>query len=199
MFSIKTKNNLIILLIFAIFIFPFIAAQLYFNYGSPKTATTNKGILLNNPRNISEIQLQDLSEQISNNKIFVDKLDSKKWYVLFNKPSDCNKTCEKTIFNTQQAVLSLGKNSNRVQRVIINNNINNYKNNWENILINHPHITMAKSNLSHLELDDIINHQNIYIADPHGNIILKYDYNKSSFGNDLFKDLKKLLAISNIG
>lgn len=195
--SSNKKNKLYLILMAASFLLPLIIAHYMYFYGDIKGATTNKGILLSNPHNVSELQL---------NKPVIQSADAwrdARWHILYLPPQKCDKKCEQILYKLQQVHIAMGKNKDRIQRVIIhNNNISSHIDEWRYIYQKYPHMTMTSfNNISPLNTE-IIKPDNIYIADPIGNIVMRYDLNGNgldNFDDKIHKDAKKLLSISRIG
>ena len=190
--KISQKNlNLIKLgLIVAIFVSPLIAANLYYHYGYMKGAVTNQGELLNGQDNLSDLHFEPLE---TNNQTS-DNFRPKQWRVIYFADSKCDKACEQALFKLQQVHIALGKNLHRFSRTIVHSS-NNTPEDWQPIYIKYPHMTSvyAKHSLPTLSKN------NLYIADPLGNIILSYQLEDQDFDKKIFKDMKKLLNISKIG
>ncbi|MBP9722885.1 MAG: hypothetical protein KBD64_06990 [Gammaproteobacteria bacterium] len=193
----RTKNQLMFLAITGMFIFPIIASYLYYYFGHHQGAATNNGQLLSN----LNINIDNLDLVLNKNTQDSDLYDKSKWRVLVLAPESCDTKCENIIYKLQQVHIALGRNVNRFQRTFIHSNFDkNLNNNWPEIYKKYPHMTAIwlepdKSEKKSLTLDP----NNIYLADPLGNIILSYSLNNSNYDSNLFKDTKKLLNLSKIG
>lgn len=223
MLSERRKNLAKLLLIIFIFIFPLLVAHYMFYYGNIIGGSSNKGLLITEPHNISELNVRPLNYEKS------DAWLDKKWHVLYLAPSNCNKTCSNILYRLEQVQIATGKNSNRVQRVNIHPiaEPKQLDKTWLDAYNKHQHMTMLSSESDYklvgkpgaelgaklnIDIDsdktqqnsilNILDKNNIYIADPLGNIILSYSIKADGiedFDSKIFKDLKKLLNISNIG
>lgn len=210
----KTLNLIKLGLIIAVFIAPLIAANIYYYYGLKKGGVTNHGVLLTNQNNIqnkiSDLDFnQDfniiLNQKFKLSNIKINKYDNSKWQILYFVPNYCGSDCENVLYKLQQVHIALGKNLNRAQRVVVHSgldDINNMHqttslNNWKNIYYKYPYMTSVLTNKNISKLNLSIN--NIYLADPLGNIILSYEIKDPRLADKLFKDAKKLLNLSKIG
>lgn len=193
----RFRNKLYVLLMVAIFLAPLMLAKYYYFHGDVKIAATNQGQLLTNPHNVSELHL---------NKPFIQSADAwrdKRWHIIYQPPKKCDRECEQVIYKLQQVHIALGKNKDRLQRVLIhNNNISNNLDHWRYIYDKYPHMTMTSFTNKNLTNNNIISSRKVYIADPLGNIIMSYNINDddlSNFDSKIFKDTKRLLSVSRIG
>ncbi len=199
MFSLSKKytNIIKLLLIISSFILPLITAHFMYYNGDIQGGSTNKGNLIKNPHNISELRLYN--PELHNSDTWRDH----NWHILYVMPNICDQQCLDILFKLQQVHIALGKNQDRVQRVNIHNNelINNISS-WHTLYDKYPHMTLATSAKFDLcqEGDvSIIDQNHIYLADPNGNIILSYNQKNSKFDTHLLNDTRKLLKLSKIG
>ena len=102
--------------------------------------------------------------------------------------------CLKNIYLLRQIHTALGKDMNRLQRVLISNSESEI-----DISKSYPGLTIIKNKPDKLSglLNNISSKTSILLVDPLGNVILRYD-NKFE-GKKLLKDIKKLFKLSRIG
>ena len=118
-----------------------------------------------------------------------------KWTYFFYAPGQCGLECEAALFKLRQTKIATGRETNRVQSAIIIDHISASS----EALSRYKSIKAATlpkikfENTSELNLEPGV----IYLIDPNGNMMMKYDDQATSKG--LLKDIKKLLKISNIG
>lgn len=193
MLSSKQKNLLSFTGMVLMFLLPVFFANLYYYYGDVQGAATNQGKLISQPHNITELNLT--SAKLSN----TDDWQDNRWRIIYQVPRTCHNDCEQIIHKLQQVHIALGKNINRVQRINIHAKLNNYN----NLYAKYSHIVAMLSNneneSSEQKSQNITNSDNIYIADPLGNIILSYQITDNKFDSKILKDAKKLLNLSKIG
>lgn len=183
------KNNKIqLLLIFLIFFGPLVLAALYFNYSKQwLTMTTNKGALLSPTIQLTDFHFTNSAKQIVRPKVF-----NKRWTVLFVNNNECDTGCQQRLWIIRQVRLALGNDKLRVNRYYLNSAPTIATQLVKFIAKQHEGmgvVTIDKTNT--------LRQQAVYIADPHGQIIL--EYNNLTEPDDLYKDLKRLLKASRIG
>ena len=188
------SGRLKLLFIILIFIIPFIYSYILINEKNiEKTiSTSNYGKFVNQIVSINNILYIDSL----NNKINSNVLNGK-WTLIYYIDKHCDSLCFNNIYLLRQINTALGKDMNRVQRILL---INEDKTNTDVIQKTYPHLLIIKNKLN--ELHNIIksiknDNANIFIVDPIGNVVLKYNQNFN--GKKLLKDLKKLLKLSKIG
>jgi len=129
-------------------------------------------------------------------------LDSLKrhWSIIHRLEGACDERCEKALYNSRQTRFALGKDTHRVQRILLGSDIRLLESAGEK----HPDMSLV------LRIQGGLDHQLIPITaaydmgaddallvDPLGNVmmVIPVDLNPT----DLLKDLKKLLKLSKIG
>lgn len=218
------RNNRIKLLgLFAIVFVPMAAAtSMYFGGWGVPTGSTNQGELIWPPINISELQAMDsqgqpLAQHFSLDEpgarplkwdllsADADKEESEsKWVLLVTGNKDCNETCQQALYTVRQVNIALGKEAERVTRVLVSHQ--NAKALPNDIAAQHPRLSLATTKSGALQQfvaggisnDDVtVDSWNIWVVDPLGNVILRYEADRH--GKDILKDMKRLLKLSNIG
>lgn len=180
--GIDTKNsrrNLVVL--FSIGFVPLIIAWVIFFYfpGLMPSGTTNEGQLISPPVSASELGLES---------------DSGKWTLLVPVKGDCNEICEQRFYLARQVNIALGKESDRVQRRLID--IGASSSALIHLAEEFPDQEVAKvpgETFRRLLKDEAA----IYLMDPVGNVFMVYSPEKA--GKPMLKDIKHLLKISSIG
>ena len=179
----RTKLVIIISMSFG----PILAAYIvFYNFpGLAPTSRTNEGTLINPPVQGGEI--------VSTNN---------KWTLIVVVESECNEVCEEVLHLSRQIHISLGKNSPRVQRVIVTSGsvsetllayLKNKHGNTEIVDIKGSEFAeQLQKVISTTELQSTV-----FLMDPIGNVMMYYPPEKS--GKPMLKDLKLLLKLSNIG
>ncbi|MBL6690179.1 MAG: hypothetical protein ISP91_07285 [Pseudomonadales bacterium] len=117
------------------------------------------------------------------------------WALIQPLADDCAEDCRQMMYLSRQVVTGLGKNTDRVQRVLLS----------ESSLPEElaSHVSVEHKDALVIEADTSL-FQNItrlepvlFLMDPNGNIMMYYSLDKA--GKPMLKDLKHLLKISNIG
>ena len=187
------SNQIKLVLIILIFILPFIISFLLLDdYTEDKEwETTNYGELIKPIIPITNIRINTMSD-VSNTNSF-----NGKWSLLYYLKNDCLKKCEDNIHLLRQVNTALGKDMNRMQRILMFDDSVNYS---SELLTSYPGLIYIynKPNSLHGLLSRISTGESfILLIDPLGNVILKY--NEQFQGKKLLKDIKKLLKLSRIG
>ena len=183
------------LLIVTIFVLPFAVSNHLYNkhLSGEKLGTTNYGIFIDPIISLTETSFFDLSK---NNKKY-NSLE-RKWYLIYNIRSECSETCLNEIYLLRQINIALGKDMDRVKRIILLGEQNDEDFNNE-LIEKYPNLIIVSNQPSSLKniITSIKNNHNLFLVDPNGNVILGYDENFN--GKKLLKDIKKLLKLSKIG
>lgn len=159
------KKNYTFFLIVLIFFLPLIASGLlYYYHDYFHLKTEHHGILLSTP-----IHIQDES--------------IKKWRVIYVHGDICDVQCKKINYQLQQVKKLLGKDSDRVNIVLLNNKNGQAKKILKWVL---------KKNKKNFIVED-----KIYFVDPLGNLFMYYESVTNPM--DMLKDLKRVLEVSQIG
>ena len=173
------------LMMLAVFALPIILAKLALQFQWLNYGVTNKGQLIE-----KTITLEQLGINTKGAK--------NHWLLVINLPQDCSTNCQQimqTIFNTYVA---LGKDKPRSKPLAL-------------IPTSYSAEQQAKlSQQGWLQSQTTVNANNqlgtdnIYIADPLGNIVLSHAIPKQSegfalFGKEILADMKKLLKYSKVG
>lgn len=200
--AIQTKNRRTFLLLLAFFITPTLLGYLaYFGGWVDGSNTVNKGTLITPP-----IAIESLNLQLDDGKLFAQPTLRGKWWLLYQLPQTCGQSCINSLLQIRQVRLALGKNTERVQRVLIAE---------PDLLSSNPelagHIKSEYSDALMLAPSEALITKStplesglIYIVDPLGNIILSYPGYKDAEeailkAKLILKDLNKLLKVSRIG
>ncbi len=185
----KRRTKWSLMALFFIFVFPAVAAwYMFYHFDNRVFGTTNKGQLLTPTVAASSFALSDYrGKSISPNE--------KKWVLIYNTKT-CAKDCKKTLDKILRVRLSLGKELNRTDAWLISQSKmspRDYK-----ILV-HPRGLNMKAYLLKGDKSKTLSltGNDIFLMDPNGNVMMRYQ--KDANPRDIYKDLKHLLKISNIG
>jgi len=181
----KNKKPLfIILILLTIFIIPFQAAKRLYLYDVnflPK-ASTQHGYLIQPPLKINQLTSYDFKG---------------KWLLLYIGPNNCLALCKKNLYQLQQIHTATGKDQSRILRVKISFTKDQTPDKYPGFL----QLTVSKQQFSNfiknLPITLALSMGAIYLVDPLGNVIMVYTLDANPSG--LFKDLKHLLGVSQIG
>lgn len=171
----KGKNRTLLLMLLGLGLVPMLGAWwlLSAHQDSGPWGTTNHGQLLEPGASLESTGLGTL--QIRTNK----------WRLLIVPEQDgCSKACRDALPTLRALHLRLGKDSTRVWRVLLGTES----------LQEEP--DMRNLRLERLDIRPPLD-AGVYIADPLGNLVLRYDW--SQVGSPLLEDLEHLLDLSRIG
>ena len=177
-----------LLVIIAVAFFPIFAAYtvfLYFPEWLPDM-TTNQGTLVQPPIVLDGIEIDP----------------ERRWTLLIPADSNCDEACMQVLYLSRQTHIALGKNTSRVQRVILIEG--RLSADFEELL---------REEHSEVKIIDIAGDETagrlkalvpnglhkliVFVMDPNGNVMMYYRPEQG--GKPMLKDLKHLLKTSNIG
>ena len=193
-----TQSRLFLIVLFAVFFVPLLFA-LWLYYGSDQAHTVNMqnhGELIQPPRSLKNFSITGEKNYLLSNKDIEGK-----WTLLYLGNEKCNLYCEADLFKMRQVRLTLGRDSQRVQRIYValtdkidlveNNSVFNKHEDMQTTVINKTQF------YNHLpQFKDMQEHR-VYLIDPLGNLMMYYPNNATAKG--MKKDLKRLLKVSKIG
>lgn len=104
-------------MIFLLFSVPFIASTITFLFWKP-SVTNNYGELLAPVVALPDAKLVRIDSDIAN-KEFIEKSLRGKWLMLTRDSGACEAACQKKLYAMRQARLSIGREQDRVVRVVL--------------------------------------------------------------------------------
>lgn len=179
-----------LVLIFLAFAAPVVAAYLSFYFWPPE-GRINYGELIK-PAALPDATLRDSGGK----ELALSKLRGK-WLILTVDNIDCDAVCDQKLFLMRQVRISLTKEMNRVERVLLVRGPGSVS---AELLKKYPgmHVLYgADANLLRQfpPIADLADH--IYLVDPLGNVMMRYPKNLDAAG--LRRDLSRLLSVSQVG
>ena len=189
----QNSGRIIASLIFLTPIIVLLSSSAMFYSGYTPEGTVNKGTLMPEPIQLSELRMDINSGPLK------DEFPGK-WSIVQFVSGDCQDKCWDTLYSSRQINIRLAKDSDRVVRYLINVDASNLSNiSLEKIKNEYPLLNIGK--IDSVSLPSVITEKlqkSPYILfDPLGNGILIYDSTLPS--GELLKDLKKVLQNSKIG
>ena len=188
------KSKLSGYLLIAVFVVPLLIAMAMYAMRDyvPTVKSVSHGELIHPAQPIAVLEVQLPSKQ---SKTLEDIQG--KWTYFIYSPNVCDLECEASLFKLRQTKIATGRESNRIQSVLLTDasKVNS------GILDRNQRTHVGR--LLKLELENQPGVQKqlqpgrIYLVDPNGNLMMQYDATSTSRG--MLKDIKKLLKISNIG
>ncbi len=183
----------ILLILAVIFVLPFtVAATMHLLQLKP--GGHSYGDLVNPPRSLKPPVLHDLQ-----GRPFGAEQWQKKWNIVTVDTSGCAESCQAQVYMLKQVHTSLGKETQRVQRVLLvpaefkNQTSIDLQKKYPDLIIlagaDNATIAFAKEFNVHDQSSS-----NVYLVDPLGNLMMTYSKNKDPKG--LRSDLTRLLKNS---
>jgi len=179
------------------FVAPVLAAYTLFFLGVTPPAFSNKGELLDPIVDVESFALRDGS----NKTLDRDAITEHKWHMIYFVGSSCDEACNQTLYNMRQINIAVGKNANRLQRLLIH--LEPPGGDFQALIAKeYPQVRHANavSRTIAAALQDVgpqFRSNEIYIMDPLGNIMLRFTQEQTY--KDLLHDLNKLFKVSQIG
>lgn len=192
------RGRLVFLTIVMLFAIPLIVAWWLFLHTNPGQpwATSNKGDLIIPARPLREFTLNRIQSDAA---YTLDDMRGK-WTLVFVPPADCDETCKKNIYHMRQVWAGLGREADRVQRLLVLQASAQYAALAE-FLQNYPHMPLVydsgNSLIGQIPFSETSLGRNVYLVDPLGNLMMAFPQTLDP--RDMLRDLKKLLKISTIG
>ena len=193
----KTKSRVFLIGVFAVFFGPLLLATWLFYVPNSwmNSKTQNHGELIQPAKPLDEFTLTSINGDVWNKQNLMGK-----WTLLYIGDENCDLYCEASLFKMRQVRLSLGHDSQRVQRKYLGIDNEKNKQTINEIMKAYPHMQVnwfklsnTKKSLSLYKLQKNF----IYLIDPLGNLMMQYSQDATSKG--MKKDLKRLLKLSKIG
>lgn len=180
----KAKSRRSFILLLVAFALPVILAKLALENNWLEYGVTNQGQLIKGELTLEKLGLNtnDFNQQ---------------WLILYAMPENCDSHCEQTLESVHNSYVALGKEMPRVTPVALSQGLSEQQqtrvseSQWQVVAM--P--TLAKN---------IIDHAQIMVADPQGNVFLSHQIPEdatelSAFGKQILADMKKVLKLSRIG
>ena len=193
----KTQSRSYLIGIFIVFFGPlFFAMWLFYVPNSwLSSRTQNHGTLIQPVKPLDDLTLVASGGEIWDKQQFMGK-----WTLLYVGDEICDLYCEASLFKMRQVRLTLGRDSQRVQRKYLGIDQEKNKQQINSIFKRYPNMQvnwfMLDKVLNVLSLYDL-QKNSIYLIDPLGNLMMQYTKDATSKG--MKKDLKRLLKVSKIG
>tara|TARA_B100000035_G_scaffold210907_1_gene180545 strand:+ start:14647 stop:15228 length:582 start_codon:yes stop_codon:yes gene_type:complete len=192
MISKQNKGRLILIVIALMFFLPILLSY-YLNFYTDfkKDAVgVQHGILINPPIELGAlygfaIGQKDLQEF------------EKKWTLVFFVEEDCDKNCQEKLYQLRQIRLAIGKDRDKVERILIANKLLDWDNYKEDFI---GQKVIDNRSQSYQELNRLIksyqgySKKAIYLVDAYGSLIMKYP--KDTQPKGIIKDIERLIRVA---
>ena len=197
----RTFSRLTLAGLFALFALPLVGAfWLYYATDWRPARATNHGTLIQPVRTLPALPFQSPGAQPA-----VDKLFTGKWSMVIVAGGRCDEACRNSLVYARQVYLGLGRLSPRVQRVLLVPDDccdrDYLAREHAGLLVEDLGAGAGALGAARSELLAAFggghSAQQIFIVDPHGNLMMSYDTQLPPRG--LHDDLTRLLDLSHIG
>ena len=180
--AIAASRRKLLTIIMIAFVPIFIAYILFFYFPAlAPEGTTNRGQLISPP-----LEGQAISEALANQQ---------SWVLIQTIGDQCDASCEELLYLSRQVTAGLGKDANRVKRVVVGAaDISDEL----RALLDAEHVDVQVIQANTATLDSVtVERPVLFLMDPNANIMMYFSLDQA--GKPMLRDLKHLLKISNIG
>jgi len=190
----RRRGRQLLLIIAAVFLLPVVIAfAMYYGGLWRPSGTSNKGELIQPARPLMFAGLKHFDGNPAGADLFTGK-----WTLIYIGDGACDPDCKQALVFGRQSRFALNNEMTRVQRVFLATGNCCAK---DYIAAEQPGLIAldasapdARSLLAQFPADP---RHSLYIVDPLGNLMMRYDASQTS--KALLTDLKKLLKLSHIG
>ena len=184
------------LILFCIMLLPAlgmgISSWMYFTGYVPE-GRTNNGKLIVPPLDFTTLSLTSTGMGFG-----MEELDGR-WAMMIVADESCTEDCEQMLYLSRQVHVALGRESDRVVRLFVQADGVDQD---PELVKEHPAMEWLNSDLTQtrnylLQQAKEQKGSHLYIVDPLGNIMMHYTVENT--GNDILRDVQKLLKLSQIG
>ena len=133
----------------------------------------------------------------SRNELGVIAQDEKRWQLLVTAPEDCAADCQQLVYLARQIQIGLGRESSRASHGLANAAPLSEAYQAQ---LQREYPQLGRFALERQRYDQLLKGNpavQLWIIDPHGNLVLRYD--AKADGKQVLTDLRLLLKLSNIG
>lgn len=200
----RRKNRLLLLLLLASFVIPFVVGDLAYRFGWYQGGQTNHGRLIDPPAAFADFQARDRDGKLQD-----AGFAGKEWWLVYVLPADCGQPCRNRLFQMRQVRVALGKEAERVRQVLIQTVPVSAE---TEALIAAEFPGFARMQADSQQVDQALARTGanaaeagrLYIMDPMGWLMMAYEPEADEAASvvkaeDVLNDLKKLLKASRIG
>ena len=121
----------------------------------------------------------------------------KKWTLIFLVSDQCDLTCEDKLYQLRQIRLAVGKDREKVERVLVVDNEldwSDYENSFKNQKVIGKGSSSYESITKNLKSVKNFDSNAIYLMDAYGSLIMKYAYKTAPKG--IIKDIERLIRVA---
>lgn len=133
----------------------------------------------------------------SREQLGVADQDETRWQLLVTTPEDCAADCQKLVYLARQIQIGLGREASRATHALANAQPLSAEYQTQ---LQREYPKLGRLPLDAQRYEQLLKGNRaaqLWIIDPHGNLVLRYD--ASADGKQILTDLQLLLKLSNIG
>jgi len=133
----------------------------------------------------------------SRSELGVTAQDDKRWQLLVTAPEDCAADCQQLVYLARQIQIGLGRESSRASHGLASAAPLSEAYQAQ---LQREYPQLGRFALERQRYDQLLKGNpaaQLWIIDPHGNLVLRYD--AKADGKNVLTDLRLLLKLSNIG
>ena len=108
------KNRILLILLLASFIVPFVIGDLAYKQGWYAGGKTNRGELMTPPVAFAALAVRD-----GKGTALGVEVTKGKWWLVYVMPAQCESACRNRLFQMRQTPVALGKEADRLRQVIV--------------------------------------------------------------------------------
>lgn len=189
------KHRIKFLALILVFLSPFVAGWLAFYVFEVRPGTNHYGTLVEPARPLSFLEINTADGQPLADDFW------KKWTFVLIDNYDCQQLCRENLYYLRQMRIALGRDTDRVQNVIIL--ANSVSSGLSSYLQDYPDLTVVHEASSPLidmfKLTGIAAGEKpgLYLIDPAGNLMMTYPAENKP--KSILSDIRRLLKVSQIG
>lgn len=187
----KKTSNRTLLVIVAVSIFPIVGSYLLYQWWRPSSQMNHGELVETRP-----LTMASLVEAATGTPLPGPGLKGK-WVLLTAQPATCDERCRLKLYYMRQVRTATNENMGRIERVWVLDGAGTPD---KQLLAEHPGLWLARGNDANwprsLPVKGPVDTY-IYLIDPLGNVVLRYDETFNAKG--MLKDLGRLLKYSRLG
>lgn len=195
------KNRKKLIIIIAWFIIPLFAAITWYKLlpdDYRPSSTTNNGDILE-----GIFTLEPFSHQAVDGTTYSNVDVEKVWTLVQFVEGECDEACSKSLYNTRQMRISMGKDIDRLNRVALVSATEQSASN-QKMWASHPDLTILMTNengiaaqIKNKVTELKIQTNSLFLIDPLGNVMMHFSPELEP--KKVKKDIRKLFKLSHIG
>lgn len=197
------KNRILLILLLASFVIPFVVGDLAYKKGWYQGGKTNHGTLIDPPAAFASLQARESGRTLD------ASFAKESWWLLYVLPANCEAACRNRLFQMRQLPKGLGREGDRVHPLLV---LTAAPSAETEALLQKEFSGFRRIDADAASVDAALQRVlpgasqagELFLMDPMGWLMLRYApeaNEKASIiqGDDIFKDLQKLLKASRIG